>query len=144
VWPQVRITLACTMTWMGGIAVLYVVFPHAVLGLFDSDRAGNLVAIGSTMLSISAAWQLADASNMTLSEALRAAGDTTWTAAMKLITSWLVFVPSAYVTVRWWHGGAVGAMLCLVGYVVIQAGFLAWRFRTGKWRRIQLIEPKLV
>jgi hypothetical protein len=43
-----------------------------------------------------------------------------------------------------WHGGAVGAMVCLVGYVVIQASLLVWRFRSGKWRKIQLIEPTLV
>ncbi|HET9623399.1 MAG TPA: MATE family efflux transporter [Kofleriaceae bacterium] len=144
VWPQVRTTWICTMTWMGAIAVVYVVFPHAVLTLFDSEHAGNLVAIGSTMLSISAAWQLGDATNMTLSEALRAAGDTTWTAAMKLVTAWVGFVPVAYFTVSRWHGGAVGAMLCLVGYVVLQSALLIWRFRTGKWQRIQLIEPRLV
>ena len=144
VWPMIRLTLACTMSWMGAIAVVYLVFPHGVLSLFDSARAGNLVAIGSTMLMISAAWQLADATNLTLAEALRAAGDTTWTAAVRLIVAWLVFVPVAYLVVTRWHGGAVGAMLCVVGYVVIQASLLVWRFRSGKWRQIQLIEPSLI
>jgi MATE family multidrug resistance protein len=144
VWPHVRTTLWCTMSWMGGIAIVYLVFPHGVLALFDSDRAGNLVGIGATMLMISAAWQVADATNLTLAEALRAAGDTTWTAAVRLIVAWLVFVPVAYLVVTRWHGGAVGAMVCLVGYVVIQASLLVWRFRSGKWRKIQLIEPTLV
>ena len=40
--------------------------------------------------------------------------------------------------------GAVGAMLCLVGYLVLLAALLALRFRSGRWRQIELIEPKLL
>jgi MATE family multidrug resistance protein len=144
VWPQVKATLLCTMTWMGAIAVLYVVFPDRVLALFDSEHAGQLVAIGSTMLAISAAWQLTDAINMTLAEALRAAGDTLWPAATRLVLAWLVFVPSAYLIVTRWGQGPVGAMLCLVGYLGLLSISLAWRFRSGAWKQIQLIEPALV
>jgi hypothetical protein len=35
-------------------------------------------------------------------------------------------------------------MLCLVGYLALLAAAFAYRFRSGAWRRIQLIEPKLV
>jgi hypothetical protein len=46
--------------------------------------------------------------------------------------------------VKRWGGGPVGAMLCLVGYLALLAGLFAYRFRSGAWRRIELIEPKLV
>jgi MATE family multidrug resistance protein len=144
VWPQVKVTLACTMVWMGGIGVLYLVFPNAVLSLFASERSGDLVAIGTTMLLISAAWQLADAVGITLAETLRAAGDTAWTAAARIALAWLVFTPAALLVVLRFGGGSAGAMLCLVGYVGLIALALAWRFRSGAWKRIQLIEPKLV
>jgi hypothetical protein len=42
------------------------------------------------------------------------------------------------------HKGPIGAMLCLVGYLGLLALALAWRFRSGAWKRIALIEPKLV
>ena len=144
VWPQVKITLACAMTWMGTIAVIYLAFPTAVLQLFDSEHGGHMVAIGASMLAISAAWQLADAVGMTLSETLRAAGDTAWTATVRLLVAWFGFVPAAYLVVARWNGGPDGAMLCLVGYIVLQSGLLAWRFRSGRWKQIQLIEHKLV
>ena len=144
VWPQVKITLACTMAWMGGIGVSYLVFPEAVLSLFASERAGDLIAIGTTMLLISAAWQLADAVNITVAETLRAAGDTAWTAAARLVLAWLVFTPAALLVVLRFGGGSAGAMVCLVGYVGLLAVALVWRFRSGAWKRIQLIEPKLV
>jgi MATE family multidrug resistance protein len=146
VWPQVRLTLMCTGGWMGVMGVFYLFFPDRLLTLFDSEGTGGsaFVAVGATMLLISAAWQLFDAVGITLSETLRAAGDTAWTATARIILAWGVFFPLAYVIVRIFDGGAVGAMLCLVGYLMLLAGLFAYRFRTGRWRSIQLIEPKLV
>lgn len=143
VWPQVKATLSCTMVWMGAIGVIYAVFPARVLSLFASDHSGEIVAIGTTMLVISAAWQLADAVGITLSEALRAAGDTTWTAAARILLAWIVFTPSAFLIVLGFGGGPIGAMLCLVGYLGLLAIALAWRFRSGAWKRIELVEPQL-
>jgi len=145
VWPQVKITLACTMTWMGAIGVLYLVAPTRVLTLFEeSGRSGDLVAIGIPMLAISAAWQLFDAIGMTLSETLRAAGDTAWTMGARILLAWCVFTPAAFLVVTVWDGGSIAAMVCLVGYLALLSAALAFRFRSGRWRRIELIEPKLV
>lgn len=145
VWPQVKTTLACTMTWMGLIAIVYLVAPGSILQLFDSrGQSLQLVAIGTTMLLISAAWQLFDAISLTLSETLRAAGDTFWTAAARVILAWFVFTPAAILVVMVWDGGPAGAMLCLVVYLALLAAALGYRFRTGAWRRIELIEPKLL
>lgn len=145
VWPQVKVTIGVAAVWMCTIGVGYLVFPADLLRLFDSAHATPaFLAVGVTMLLISAAWQLFDAIGITLSETLRAAGDTTWTAAARLVLGWLVFVPGAYLVVEVWGGGPVGAMLCLVGYLAILAGMFAYRFWTGRWRDIELIEPKLV
>jgi MATE family multidrug resistance protein len=141
VWPQVKITLWCTATWMSAIGVLYVAFPDRVLALFASGDTARLVAIGTTMLMLSTAWQLSDAIGMTLGETLRAAGDTTWTAAARLIVGWLVFTPASIVVVRYLGGGPVGALLCLIGYLALLALAFAYRFRSGAWKRIELIEP---
>ncbi|HTL36337.1 MAG TPA: MATE family efflux transporter [Kofleriaceae bacterium] len=145
VWPQVKTTLLCTLTWMGVMGVVYLVWPESILALFDSKHTSlHMVTIGTTMLLISAAWQLFDATAMTLSETLRAAGDTFWTAAARLVLAWVVFTPAAILVVMVWGGGAVGAMLCLVGYLALLAALLGYRFRSGAWRKIELIEPKLV
>jgi MATE family multidrug resistance protein len=144
VWPQVKTTLLCTMTWMGAVGVIYAVFPGRVLALFASDASGQLVVIGTTMLMISAFWQLTDAIAMTLAETLRAAGDTAWTAAVRTVLAWLVFTPAAFVIVTRLGGGPNGAMLCLVGYLGLLAAALALRFRSGAWKRIVLLEPKLI
>ncbi len=144
VWPQVKTTLLCTIAWMSLIGLLYFVAPHRVLSLFDSEgKSPNLVALGTTMLAISAAWQVCDATTMTLAETLRAAGDTTWVAGARIVLAWFVFTPTAYLVVRA-GGGAVGAMICLAGYLALLTIAIGLRFRSGAWRSIELIEPKLV
>jgi MATE family multidrug resistance protein len=146
VWPTVKLTLACTMGWMVAIAAAYLLAPERVVGWFapDGAAAGKLVAVGASMLWISALWQVFDATGLTLAETLRAAGDTTWTAGARIVLAWAVFMPSAWVVVRELDGGPIGAMVCLVVYLALLAVALAWRFRTGAWRTIELLEPKLV
>jgi multidrug resistance protein, MATE family len=145
VWPQVKLTLGVCAGWMCMIGFAYLIAPRPLLQLFNSDGSSPIfVTVGVTMLLISAAWQLFDAIGITLSETLRAAGDTAWTAAARLGLAWGVFIPAAYLVVKVWSGGPVGAMLCLVGYLALLAALFAYRFRSGAWRTIQLIEPKLV
>jgi Na+-driven multidrug efflux pump len=81
---------------------------------------------------------------MTFAETLRAAGDTAWTAGARVVLAWAVFTPSAFLIVTRFHGGSIGAMLCLVGYLGLLATAFAWRFKSGAWKRIELIEPKLI
>lgn len=146
VWPQVKRTLACAGAWMGVIGLSYLVAPRTLLELFASDEVpvGQLVELGTTMLIMSAGWQLFDAVTLTLAETLRAAGDTTWTMWARVILAWAVFMPTAYLVVHVGGGGAASAMLCLAGYVALLAGLLTLRFRSGAWRRIELVEPTLV
>jgi hypothetical protein len=38
----------------------------------------------------------------------------------------------------------MGALLCLAGYVGLLALFLVYRFKSGAWKKIELLEPQLV
>jgi multidrug resistance protein, MATE family len=144
VWSHVKLTLLCTIVWEGAMAILYVIAPHRVLALFAPAGGGEtLIAIGSPMLVISALWQVFDATGMTLNETLRAAGDTAWTATARILIAWGLFIPGSLIVVRVWHGGANGAMACLCGYLFVLALVLAARFKSGAWKQIELIEPKV-
>jgi MATE family multidrug resistance protein len=143
VWPAVRLTLASTLTWMGFIGLLYVLFPRVLLGWFaPPDHRAEIVALGARMLLISAGWQLFDATAMTMTEVLRAAGDTAWCAVARIIIAWGIFTPMAFVAVRVFDGGPDAAVGCLVVYVGLLAAALAWRFHSGAWRNIRLNEAE--
>lgn len=142
VWPHVRTTLLCTTVWMGVIGLVYAIIPTPLLQLLvsRSDEGAAVVAVGTSMLIMSAAWQLFDAVAMTFSESLRAAGDTRWTMAARLLLAWFLFFPGAYLAVVVAGGGPLAAMLALVVYLVVLSAALVLRFRSGAWKRIEIIE----
>jgi MATE family multidrug resistance protein len=142
----VKLTAKVACVWMGFVAVLYLLAPERFLGLFlpRGETAGPFVTVGTTMLMIATIWQLFDGVGMAIAEALRAAGDTTWCMFARIVLAWFVFTPLAYVAVMVMHGGIVTVMTATVIYTILIAVLMAFRFRTGKWRSIQLIEPQLV
>ena len=136
----VRRTTLVTATWQCLVGAFYFLFPGPVMMLFDSPDLSSaaLVRLGAKLLAVSAAWQLFDAIAITVSEALRAAGDTAWSLWARIVLAWVVFVPLSWLVVGHWGGGAVGAVLCLVFYLAVLSVALVQRFRSGAWRRIDL------
>jgi MATE family multidrug resistance protein len=132
---------------MGSVGLIYFLFPGFIIGWFDRGAAntGDLFKLATLMLTISSVWQLFDAAGITISEALRAAGDTTFCMLARLVLAWLVFTPVSYALVVWYGGGVSSMMFCFVGYLALLAVTFALRFLSNKWRAIDLVgEPVLV
>jgi MATE family multidrug resistance protein len=148
VWPIVKLTGAVNAIWMGSVGLVYVAIPETLIGLFRprDAPAETLVSVGATMLAMSCIWQLFDAAGMTLSEALRAAGDTAWCMIARIVLAWLVFTPAAWLAVLSFGGGVTTVMIALIAYMVALAAAFGWRFASGRWRDIDLVgsEPQLV
>lgn len=139
----VRLTFVVTGAWQVGVGLAYLAAPGLIFAPFARDpaSAGALLAAGTRMLALSAAWQLFDATVATLAEALRAAGDTAFTMWARLAVAWLLFVPGSWITVRHMGGGDLWAVGWIVAYLAVLAGVLWRRFRGGAWRRLELVEP---
>jgi MATE family multidrug resistance protein len=148
VWPLVKLTALLTCAWMGSVGLLYVAGAEWLMRWFAPGAllTSEFVAVGTTMLMLSALWQLFDALGMTFSEALRAAGDTTWCMAARLVLAWLVFTPLAWAAVLLLEGGVRTVMIALVAYMLALSTTLGLRFASGRWRKIDLVgaEPQLV
>ncbi|MBK6919774.1 MAG: MATE family efflux transporter [Deltaproteobacteria bacterium] len=137
----VRRTMVVAGGWQLFVGLVYALMPDRVMSIFARERASaELVEIGATMLLVSTAWQLFDAISITLSETLRAAGDTAWCMWARVVLAWVLFVPLAGLVVLRTGAGPVGAIACLVAYLAALALVLGWRFRSGAWRQIQLTE----
>jgi MATE family multidrug resistance protein len=146
---SVKLTIAVAAAWMLCVGTLYLLIPEHLVGLFTSrsgEDAGELLRIGTLMLMISAVWQMFDAIGMTLSEALRAAGDTTWCMVARIVLAWGCFVPGAWFAIFLRHGGIGSVMLALASYIGLSSLAFAFRFWQGRWRNIDLVgvEPELV
>jgi MATE family multidrug resistance protein len=137
----VWMTMAAAASWMGLLALVYVAAPRAFVGVFVGEDAPDrsvFLDVGARLLLLSCAWQVFDAAAMVLSEALRAAGDTMATFVARAVIAWGVFVPGAWISVRIFGAGDLGAVAWLVAYLALLAGVLWLRFRSGRWRSIEL------
>lgn len=134
-------TMRVAAVWQCSVGVAYVLLPGPIMALFappEVDISIELVSIGATMLALSAGWQLFDAAAITLSETLRAAGDTAWPLWARIVLAWLVFTPLSILIVMVAGGGHIAAILCIIVYIGVLGAVLAWRFKRGRWREIDL------
>lgn len=145
----VRLTAAVAAMWMFSAGMINLLFPEQLMGLFahgSGAQSRELVRLGAAMLVLSAIWQLFDALGLTLSEALRAAGDTTWCMIARIILAWGVFVPGAWLAVIVYEGGVNALMVALMAYIGLLAVVFCFRFLAGSWKKIDLVggEPNLI
>ncbi len=141
----VWLTMKVAAGWMLSVGALYVLMPGVLLGPFavPEPSATMFFALGLQMLGYAALWQLGDAISLTLSEALRAAGDTAWNMIARSILAWCVFVPGSYLLVVVAGGRIATAMLSLVLFTFAIAAVIVFRFISGRWRHIALVEPQV-
>lgn len=136
------LTFATTAAWMGLVGLAYLVAPEPLLRPFvpAGPNGAAFLTMGVRMLVFSALWQLFDAAGITVSEALRAAGDTAYAMWTRGVLAWLVFLPGSWITVRWFGGAEQSAVAWLLVYLGLLALVLFLRFQSGAWRRIELVE----
>ncbi|WP_170229521.1 MATE family efflux transporter [Polyangium fumosum] len=136
----VKLTALVACGWMGFVGLVYLVFARYCMLPFAPPGAEReaFLDIAAQLLTLSITWQMFDATVMTLAEALRAAGDTAFTAWVRGIVAWCVFVPGSFISVRVLGGGIGWVVFWLTGYIAIMAFVLFLRFRSGAWRKLDL------
>ena len=135
-----RLTFLVSAGWMLVIGIGYGALPDVLIAPFQpgGEDAGRFMETGARLLVLSAFWQLFDAAGITIGEALRAAGDTAYAMWSRGVLAWCVFLPGAWLTVRN-GGGEFGATCWLLIYLGLLALVLFLRFRSGAWRKIELV-----
>lgn len=140
----VRLTVATAAGWQGAMGVLYLVAPRLWLAPFVPEGAAQFLDLAATLLALSATWQLFDGVAVSYAEALRAAGDTTFSLWARAGIGWFVFVPGALITTRWLGYRELAASLWLIVYLALLATVMVLRFRGGRWRTLELVEPSAI
>lgn len=127
------------VVYMFTVGVLIAVFGKPTIRTFFS-RDADVVNLGHTLLILAAIFQGFDAINITVSGALRGAGDTRWMAVACFIAGYAFFLPTAYVLAFQFQLGAVGAWLGATAYIIGLSGVLFRRFQSDRWRQIRIFE----
>lgn len=146
-WTALAMGCAC-MTLMG---VIFYTFARPMFGLFcPTDQQAEIIETGVPVLRLVAFAMPPLAAIIVLTGALRGAGDT----RVPMLTTWLGFlvirIPLAFWftretvdlgvlgTVEGWGLGLFGAWLAMFVDLVIRGIIFLWRFRSGRWQKVQV------
>ena len=118
--------------FLGTVGVLFVVFAHAIVGLFTSDRVVASYAV--QCLRIVALGFPFYAFGMVLTSAFNGAGDT-WTPTwINLFVFWLLEIPLAWVIAIHLDMGPIGVFIAVMVAFSTLAVISGWLFRKGNWK----------
>jgi MATE family multidrug resistance protein len=141
------IAFGLTAVYMLTFAAAYVLLPDLLLKLYtrygsttDFAPIRDLVYM---LLRFVALYSFFDGMAIVFGSAVRGAGDTRFSMIFTAIAGWtLMVMPTAIAF--WLYGGnlAVGWTACSIYVAVMGLGFL-YRFQTGKWKSMRVIEEHM-
>jgi MATE family multidrug resistance protein len=106
-------------------AVVFVAFPHALIGAFTSDE--GVLTIGAALLLVAAVFQLFDGLQGVATGVLRGLGDTRSPMLWNLAGHWFIGLPLGYTlafvmgfgVIGLWWGLSTGLIICGVALVIV-------------------------
>lgn len=124
------------MYFMGGMGILFFSIPELFMRIYTTDI--NVIRYGSLALRIVAFAQIPMAVTFIISGALRGAGDTRTVLYATAFAVWCVRLPSAHLFVNTLGMGFLGAWLVMILDWLFRGGWIVLRFRSGKWKEIEI------
>jgi len=140
-------SLKVALIYMSGMALLFVLFPEQLLSIFKSSEErvedfAVIIAYGRRILIMVALYSVFDAMNIIFSGALKGAGDTKFAMWAAIIVAWIFFVPPVYLIIEVFEKGVLMAWGWATLYIILIGTVFCWRFRKGKWKKIDLLGRK--
>lgn len=138
-----RRTFLLSLYYFIPLAATFVLFPGFYTRLFFSpDSACTIEELSATtakLLAIVAAWGVFDAMSLMFSGALRGAGDTKFVVWVSSLFAWLFWIPGVLYLYSVRNVGIVPLWAFTSVYVAILSVIFLFRFRSGKWKNIDLL-----
>jgi putative MATE family efflux protein len=118
------------------VGVMYLLFSHHIVLLYTRDLA--VAAMAGTILKILALTQPGESTQLSISGALRGAGDTMYPLYASIFGIWIFRVIVAYIFVNIFHWGLIGAWLAFTLDQYTRAVVVYLRYRSGKWKHTRM------
>ena len=139
-WSAIHITFA----FFSILAVLYVAIPEMFIYPFTLNRGleniENSIDLIVVLLRFVAVFCLFDAIFLVFIGALEGAGDTRFIMKMSFIISILLFVVPCYIYIKFFDAKVLVLWWMITINVIIYCSVFFWRFKTGPWRSMRVIE----
>jgi len=140
------LAMKVAVTYMGLCGCLFLLLRKPMVSLFiGSDvppaEAAEILRLGSLVLICAAIFQIFDAIGITLTGALRGAGDTVWPGIMTALLSWTFLIGGGLFMVRFFPElRSIGPWIAASFYLIAYGGAMSIRYLRGAWRRIRLLD----
>lgn len=121
------------VVFLGGVAVVFLVFAPSIVGLFTDD--GEILRSGVGCLRIFSMGNMCYAYGMVMQQAFNGAGDTITPSMINFFCYWVLQIPLAYllaISADLGPSGVFGAVVCSETVLAV-AGIIM--FRRGQWRK---------
>ncbi|WP_241667452.1 MATE family efflux transporter [Pseudodesulfovibrio senegalensis] len=137
--------LHLVLLYMGGMGLVFVLAPEFLLGLFRANGMSDaefapILALGVVLMRYVALFTLMDALAIVYMGGLKGAGDTRFIMWGIGCSSLGVMVVPLILLYNFTDMNIHGPWLCLLLYVMVLSGLFVWRFRTGVWKRLRVID----
>jgi MATE family multidrug resistance protein len=142
------LTLKIGVGYILAIGATFLLFPLFYTHIFAGDAAdsmasGELFKTTRILLAMLAVWGVADASALIISGALKGAGDTHFVMYFQSAVAWGFLVLGQLLIVFVFHGGVYASWIWTLLYIVILGIGFALRFRSGRWKSIDLLDRRV-
>jgi len=132
----IRAAWAVAAVFMSLCAVLFVLIPARLIGLFTTDS--DVVRTGARLLVIAALAQPFIATTEVLTGGLRGAGDTKSPLWITALGAWGVRFPVTWLAIRVWGFPVSAAWWAMVAEWAVRSVLTVVVFRRGRWERLRL------
>lgn len=132
------ITFNIAVLLMTALGLVFILLPRPLVRMFSSDPA--VVEAAVTPLRIVGFVQPMLAATMVFPGCLRGAGDTRAPMYITSASIWAIRVPLGYLLSITLGLGLNGAWLAMVIDMTVRGAFFFFRYRSGKWKTIRVLE----
>ena len=140
--------LGIAMAYMGTCALLFVIFREPMMRFFiekdtPPDVVEEMIRIGGWVMIGAAIFQVFDAIAITVTGALRGAGDTVWPGVATILLSWGCIIGLGNLLIAKAPTlGSIGPWIGASAFIVLLGIAVLWRFMGGKWKTIELMDHR--
>jgi len=124
-------TVKLATMYTSAVAVLFILFPSAVILIFTTDR--TLIETAAPLLQIAGGGQILYAAGVVLANGLQSAGKSLFVMLVDILVNWIVFIPLAYLLAIPLGFGIYGAWFAVPIYVFLYSASIFLKFNFGEW-----------
>lgn len=130
------------------IGATFLIFPGFYINIFEGDMDGSvpfseLFRAVRILLVLLAIWGTAETSSVVISGALKGAGDTHFVMYFQSAVAWGFLVLGQLLIVFVFRGGVYASWIWTLLYIVILGIGFILRFRSSRWKSIDLLERRI-